>query len=109
MGAKIHTRFFFFSPAKSHKEFSNINDIVKSSLQKWILYHPHVIQSTISNCFIKVKIDDGNGRSKTELRQKVLFQVSVRELHINTLKKYSTGFSMVYYEKGLVRIIDSDV
>ena len=45
----------------------------------------------------------------TELRQKVLLQVSVRELHIDMLKKYATGFSVAYDNKVIVRVIDSSL
>ena len=34
-----------------------MNDSVKSSLQKWIISHPPVIQFTIENYYIKVKVD----------------------------------------------------
>ena len=74
--------FSFWSSAKHRKGFSKINDSVKSSLQKWIISHPHVIQYAITNDYITVKFDDGNGGVKTEIRQEVLLQVSVHELHI---------------------------
>ena len=38
--------------------------------------------------------------------QKVLFQVSVHELHIETPKKHATDFSVAYYEKLIYCIID---
>ena len=83
------------SSVKNCKGLSKINDSVKSSLQKWIISHPHVIISTIKNDYITVKFDDGNRVVKTELRHKTLFQVSVHELHINMQKK-ATDFSMEY-------------
>ena len=46
---------------------------------------------------------------KTELRQKVLLQVSFRELHIDMLKKFATGFSMAYDDNENVRISDSSL
>ena len=52
--------------------------------------------------------DDVNGGVKTDLRQKVLLQLSVDELHIYT-QKNATGFSMKYDEKGLVCIIYSAI
>ena len=69
-----------------------MNDSVNYSLQKWIISHPHVIQYPIKNYFIAIKFDDGNGGVKTELRQKVIPQVSVRELHIYMLKNILLGF-----------------
>ena len=60
----------FWSSAKLCKEFTKINDGVKSSLQKWIISHLNVIQSNIENYYIKVKFDDGIGGVKTEVRKK---------------------------------------
>ena len=69
----------------SEKVFWKINDSVKSSLQKWIISYPRTVQSHIVNYYIKVNFDDGNGVVKTELRQQVLLQVFVYELHIDML------------------------
>ena len=95
-----------FLSSKSSKGFSNINDSVKSSLQKWIISHPHAINYNIGNNYITFKFDDRVRGVKTELCQKFLLQLSVRELHID-MKKKATGFSMSYNEKGLVHIRDS--
>ena len=63
-----------------------INDTVNSSLLKWIISHTYVIPYPISNDYIRVKFDDLIIGVKTEPHQKVLLQVSVRELHIDMLK-----------------------
>ena len=76
----------FWSSEKLRKVFSKNYDSVKSSLQKWITYHPHVIKSPIVNDYITVKFDDGNLGVKTEIRQKVLLHVSVREIHTDMQK-----------------------
>ena len=76
----------FWSSAKPRKGFSKINYSVKYSLQRWIISHPHVIQSHISNDCITVKFDGENGGVNTELLQKVILRVSVRELHTYILK-----------------------
>ena len=62
----------FWSSTKRRKEFSKINDGVKYSFQKWIIYHPHVIKSPIEKSYIAVKFDDEITGVKTELRHKVL-------------------------------------
>ena len=54
-----------------------IIDHFKSALQKWILSHPNVILFSIVNDYMKVKLDDRNEGTKTELHQKVLLQVNV--------------------------------
>ena len=73
------------------------------------LYRLHVIQYPISNNFIRVKLDNGNEVTKMELCQKILLKISFHELHMDILKKYSSGFSMTYDWKGLVHISDSDL
>ena len=57
----------FLSPAKFRKIFSKINDIIKSSLLKWIICHTHLIQSPISNDHSIVNFDDLIGGVNTEL------------------------------------------
>ena len=76
----------FWSSAKLCKGLSKINDSSKSSLRKWIIYHPYVIKYHIKNDCIVVKFYDIIRRVNTELRQKVLLQVSLRELHTDMQK-----------------------
>ena len=45
-----------------------------------------MIKSPIVNDYITVKFDDGNLGVKTEIRQKVLLHVSVREIHTDMQK-----------------------
>ena len=78
----------FWSSTKRRKEFSKINDSVKSELQEWIITYIHVIQTPIENYYITVKFDVVNIVVNTELFQRVLLQVSVRELHIDMLKTF---------------------
>ena len=66
-----------------------------------------MIQYTISNVYIKLKLNERSRGWKTELHHKVLLRVSVHELHIYMLKKDATEFSMSYDEKVLVQINDS--
>ena len=58
-----------FGHLKNLVNFSNINDIFKSALQKWILSHPRVIQSPITNYYIKLKLYGKNRGTNTELHQ----------------------------------------
>ena len=71
-GTKSLIGFLFLSSAKCHERFSKMNDSVKLSLKKWVIYHPRVIQYSIVNYYITVGFDDGNGGVKTELHQKFL-------------------------------------
>ena len=66
-----------------------------------------MIQSLIEIFYITVKFDDGNGVVKTGIHHKVLLQGCVRELHVDKLKIYTTGFSMAYNENVLVHISNS--
>ena len=45
----------------------------------------------------------------TELRKKVLLQVSISELHIYMLKIDATGVFMAYDENGLFNMSDSSL
>ena len=47
----------FWSSAKRHKVFTKIDNSVKSSLQKWIIYHPRIIKYPIKNDYLKVNLD----------------------------------------------------
>ena len=50
----------------------------KKYLYDWILHHPQIVQSPISNYCIKASIDS---HSETQLVPKLSLQVYVRELH----------------------------
>ena len=92
---KVRKDRTFRSSVKYCKSFSNVDNSVKSALNKWILSHLHINQSPITNYDIQVKLYDGNGETETELRHKVIFQVPVCELHI--------------LQKGFLCISDSDI
>ena len=57
---------------------SKINEQIKCNIYKWITRHPKVVQSPISNDFIKVIFDY---QTEPQMVPKLLLQVSVRELH----------------------------
>ena len=63
------------SSIPKRKIHTKINEQVKKSLYNWILQHPQVVQSPISNYSFKVSID---GHSEPQLVPKLLVQVSVR-------------------------------
>ena len=66
--------------------------------------HPQVMQSPIVNNFLKVKID---GHTETLLVPKLLFQVSVRELHNNIVSNADNGgLKEARYEDDIIIIID---
>ena len=62
---------------KNVVRFFKINESVKSDHQKWIISHTHVIQFSITNDYIKVNFDNGDGGLMTEVRQKIILQVYV--------------------------------
>ena len=57
---------------------SKIDKEINKSLYNWIMHHTQVVQSTIVNNFLKVKID---GHTEPQLVTRLLLQVFVRELH----------------------------
>ena len=66
-----------FGP-KKRKRHSKINKQIKRNVFTWITRHPQVFQSPISNECLKVMFDD---ETEPQIVPKLLFQVSVRELH----------------------------
>ena len=52
------------------------------------MHHPQVVQSPIVNYCLKVKID---GHTEPQLVPRLLFQVSVRELHKNIVSDADNG------------------
>ena len=78
------------------KFFSNIVNHFQSDLQKWTICHSYVFHYPIDNDFIQLNLDDKNGGTKTCVRQSVILQVFVCELHIDMHNKSSTGSSMAY-------------
>ena len=63
---------------QNKKGNSEIDEQIKKYFLNWIMYHPQVVQSTIVNDCMKVKID---GNTEPQLVPKFLLEVSVRELH----------------------------
>ena len=62
------------------KLHTEINEQVNKSIYNWILQHPQIVQSPISNYCLKVSI---NGNSEAQLVPEHLLQLSVWELHIS--------------------------
>ena len=54
----------------------------------WITSHPQVVQSPISNDYIKVMLDD---QTEPQLVPKMLLQVSVRELNNSLVSDPNDG------------------
>ena len=98
----------FWTSEKRRKGFSKINYSVKSYFHKWVISHSLMIQFPIENYYIRVKFDNVLRGVNIELRQKMLLQVSVREVHIYMQKK-AIGGSIVYNAKVLVHVYDYDI
>ena len=70
------------------KGHSKINEHIECNLHAWITRHPQVIQSPISNDCLKVVLDD---QTEPQLVPKLLFQVSVREMHNSLVSDTNDG------------------
>ena len=95
----------FCISVKPCKSFSNNYACVKSALQKWVTSNPNIMHYLISNDLIQIKVYYGNVWTNTELFQIYILQVSVSELHMDMISKYSTGFQW-YIKKGVSHISD---
>ena len=63
---------------KKKQDHSKINYHIKGKLYAWIIRHPQVLQSPISNDCLKGFFDD---KTEPHVVPKLVIQVSVRELH----------------------------
>ena len=81
---------------KYGKVFPKTDHYVNSFLHEWISYHTHIIETLIAKIFIKVIRYNRNVATKTEVCEKLNFQVSTYDLHIDIPEKSSVGFYMLY-------------
>ena len=70
------------------KGHSKINEQIKRNLYTWITCHTQVVQSPISNDFIKVLLDD---QTEPQLVPKLLLQVSIREINNSLVSNPNYG------------------
>ena len=71
----------------------------------WITRHPRVVQSQISNDFLKAMLDD---QTEPQLVPKSLLQVSIRELYNRLVSDPNDGCFKDYRDKyGKIFISDS--
>ena len=90
---------------KQRKGHSKINEQTKRSLYTWITRHPQVVQSPISNDFLKVMLDD---QTEPQLVPKFLLQLSIRELHNSLVSDPNDGsIKDARDEDGKIIISDS--
>ena len=73
---------------KKAKSKLKIDEQINKSLYNLIMHHPQVLQSPIFNDCLKVKID---GLTERQFFPKLLFKVSVRELHKNIVSATKYG------------------
>ena len=73
---------------KRRKGNPKIDEQIKKSPYNWIMHYPQVVQSPIDNDCLTVKIDVHN---EPQLVTKLLFQVSIRELHNNLVSSTLHG------------------
>ena len=85
-GYKI-SRFVFVYYQETHR-VQKITPTVKSTVKYWIIKHPCVIVSTITNGCVKVNI---TGKNENQSVPKLFLQIYVRELHKNMVRPVSQG------------------
>ena len=84
---------------------SKINEHIKHNLYTWKKLHLKVVQSPISNYFLKVMLDD---HTEPQLVPKLLLGVSVRELHNSLVSDPNDGgLKDARDEDGKIIISDS--
>ena len=61
---------------------------MKLNMHAWITRHQQVVQSPFSNYCLKVMFDD---QTEPQLVRKLLFQLSIRELHNSLVSDHNNG------------------
>ena len=74
--------------------YSKITFYLRDTVIKWLHNHPHIVSSPIYNDKLLFK-DSSEPNTKTRV-EKLLRQVSMRELHNDLLSDPPTGLSEVY-------------
>jgi hypothetical protein len=76
-----------WSRVKARKGYTKVSQELRKQLYEWVLDHPHVVNSPISNDTIIIK---DNNNEKTRVG-KLLLQISIRELHNDLLSDGPLG------------------
>jgi hypothetical protein len=94
-----------WSNVQSRKGYSKVSPEVRSKFLEWFMNHPNVVESPIVNETIFVKnIVTG----QKERVNKLLLQISIRELHNDMLLPPDQGgFAEAWDERGAARISDT--
>jgi hypothetical protein len=94
-----------WSNVQSRKGYSKVSPEVRSKFLEWFMNHPNVVESPIVNETILVKnIVTG----QKERVNKLLLQISIRELHNDMLLPPDQGgFAEAWDERGAARISDT--
>ena len=91
--------------SSKRKGHSKINEQIKRNVYTWITRHPQVVQSPISNDYLKFMLDD---QTEPQLVPKSLLQVSIRELrNILVNDPNDGGIKDAWGEDGKIIISDS--
>jgi hypothetical protein len=94
-----------WSNVQSRKGYSKVSPEIRSKFLKWFMNHPNVIESPITNETILVH---NLATGEKERVNKLLLQISIRELHNDMLLPLDQGgFADAWDENGNVRISDT--
>mmetsp|Transcript_5084 Transcript_5084/g.7971 ORF Transcript_5084/g.7971 Transcript_5084/m.7971 type:complete len:182 (+) Transcript_5084:2-547(+) len=102
--ASNEDRKIMWSQLKKKKGYSKVSEQLRKELQEWILDHPSVVPSPITNETLLIA-DPDNPTHKKRVA-KLLLEISIRELH-NDLLHEERGLVTVRNEKGDVLISDT--
>lgn len=96
-----------WSCIKKTRCHSAITSELKKEICNWVLHHPHVIVSPITNDTLKIKHPESG---KLETVYKLLLQISVHKLHNDLIKSPDDGgLARVRKDDGKVIVRDTSL
>jgi hypothetical protein len=94
-----------WASVKKRKGFSKVTPEIRKNLVKWILEHPHIIQSPLVSDTLMIFNPETGQKERTN---KLLCEVSIRELHNDMIAPVAEGgLAEAHDSSGNVRISDS--
>ena len=104
---KINENNILWSSVKSRKGYSKVSIELRKKLFDWIIKHPDIVDSPLSNDTILIK-NPSNSNEKIRVG-KLLRNISIRELHNDLLSKPPIGLAEVYDTEGNCLISDTSL
>ena len=107
LSTRIEEKNIVWSSVQSRKGYSKVSPALREKLYDWILKHPEIINSPISNDTILIR-NPTNANEKIRVG-KLLRNISIRELHNDLMAEPPLGLKEALDQKGNCLISDTSL